>query len=114
MQKVHLLVLPICLASCVSAPVLEETMDSYRGVEESQILKVFGQPNETYVDEKGLRVLSFGERGALKYPDCVANFVINEESLVQRWNWNGRHCQAFTDRNDAFAGVHSKPLPKQP
>lgn len=111
MKNFFLLAITILLSSCVSAPVLEKTMESYRGLEEKVILQVFGQPNKTYVDEEGFRVLSFGERGVLKHPDCVANFLINSDNRVQRWNWNGRHCQEFTQKTDAFSESHLIPSP---
>ena len=87
----------ILATGCVSAPRLEATLASYEGAPESAITLAFGEPRAVTVNEAGLRVLTYGKRGLFTKPDCIARFFVNGEGLVQRWQWSGRHCQAFTE-----------------
>jgi len=84
-----------CLAGCVTAPNLEASLGQFEGATQSAIVSRLGAPQTTSLDEDGLRVLTYGNRGLGEYPDCVANFLLNDESRVVRWNWNGRHCETF-------------------
>ena len=91
------LIVPMVLAGsgCVSAPALETTLEGYQGQDESAVTEQFGRPNTTFVDQDGLTVLVYGERGMFKQPDCTVRFYVSEAGVVQRWNWSGRHCRAF-------------------
>ena len=102
MQKLALTFLICLLSACVSAPHLEETMDHYRGQSEQAVVDKFGQPIRTH-NEDGLKVLTYGERGLFKYPDCRASFFVNPQGSVERWNWSGRHCQKFTQETPGFS-----------
>ena len=83
------------VAGCVTAPNLERQLSTFENMDESRVVAQLGPPDGVDVDDLGRRVLVYGSRGIDSYPDCLANFVLDEHGNVSEWNWNGRHCQTF-------------------
>lgn len=89
----------LCLAGCVSAPLLESRLANYENASEADVIASFGPPARIFVDDEGFKVLVYGKRGLLQRPDCEATFLI-KDAQVKRWNWAGRRCQTFAEGDE--------------
>ena len=113
MQEIApLVVVGLLMTGCTRTPELESHLDKYRGLHKHQIVEMFGEPVSITIDADGLKILSYGQSGVLKDPDCIANFYLNNDDRLQGLRSRGTNCKAFESLYGDFYQVQTASKPR--
>lgn len=113
MLRLWLVAAAFSLAGCASGPTYQDTMESYIGASQDQVIGQWGYPDrretlpggEAFIYLRGSTVQmpmmvnhvgnqSYGAGGGTLSRYCRTVFEMNSYGRVSRVSWNGNNCKA--------------------
>lgn len=109
--RITILVSGLALVGCVAQPTPGETLNSWLGATETELIAAWGAPENTFDDANGSKILIynasqtvFGAAGvnapsaSPRHKGCVTIFTIREQEIAE-WNQSGNGCGKFHTRS---------------
>jgi hypothetical protein len=89
-NPIKLLSILIIISSCASTP---ETLNSWVGKSEDNLITEFGIPTATYTLNNGTKLIEYKKLyGVGGQNHCTKTFIINKNGIVESWKKTGYSC----------------------